>query len=306
MSSFVGQMLPIVFIHTGTSFYLPTTLLQAAHASPRTERHLLGDWGSLALSRVARRHPLHRYWRRASELGRVFKNYSSNPAAFELICLQRWLALAEYMKAHGIDQCLYLDSDIMLYSDVELAHRTVPAQAGMTIAGISGHTNWVQKRDVLEHFGDYILDHYTRPGGLQELEEKYHLFRETHPAGGISDMTFFVEYQAAYPDRVADISKIVDDATGPTVFDITMDYTAYFEAENGLKAIQISPEGHAYGTERGTGRQVRFHTLHFQGDVPKLNLAHYATTPARARHELERQNGKIHLAYKAWRKLNRR
>jgi len=298
-------MLPIVFIHAGTSYYLPTTLLQAAHASPSTERHLLGNWGSMALGRVATRHPLHKYWRRATELARVFKNYSSNPAPFELICLQRWLALAEWMQAHGLDQCLYLDSDVMLYSDVAWARTTVPHTAGMTIAGISGHTNFVQSRAVLEHFGDTIIDHYTRPGGLQELEEKYHLFQQTHPAGGISDMSFFVEYQAAYPHKVADISKVVQTTAGPTVFDITMDYTAHFAAKGGLKAIELSPEGQAYGTELASGARVRFHTLHFQGDISKQNLAHYATTPALARRMLERQNGQVHLAYRAWRKLQR-
>jgi hypothetical protein len=300
-------MLPLVFIHTGTSFYLPTTLLQAAHASPRNERFFLGDWGSLALSGVAKRQPLRRDWRKAGELAKVFVNFSSNSAGFELVCLQRWLALAEWMQAHSIEECLYLDSDVMLHSDVELARRTVPAGAAMTISGISGHTNFISQRAVLDDFGDSILDHYTRPGGIEELRAKYQEWQTHMPHGGISDMTFFMEYRQAHPPLVADISQVVEGPLGPTTFDITMDNIRHYNADDkGLKAISLSADGHPMGVESSSGRAVRFHTLHFQGDVPKLNLARYATTPARARHVLERQNARYGLAYRAWKKLNKR
>lgn len=301
-----AAMLPIVFIHTGTSFYLPTTLLQTGAASPRSERFMLGDWGSLALGRLVKREPVRRYWRRAAELTRVFENFSTNAAGFELVCLQRWLALAEWMKAHGIDECLYLDSDVMLYSDVEAARKTVPAGAGMTVAGISGHTNFIGSRKVLEAYGDSILDHYTRPGGKDELREKYHLFRQTHEGGGISDMSFFTEFREANPGLVADISRVAETEAGPTAFDITLDYTAGYLAEDGLKQIRIGADGHAYATDAASGRPVRFHTLHFQGDRSKQVLTRYATTPAVARHALERQNARLGLAYRAWRRMKGR
>jgi hypothetical protein len=118
-------------------------------------------------------------------------------------------------------------------------------------------------------------------------------------------MTFFLEYQAAHPDRIANISHVVESPVGPTTFDITIDNTTHYEADGQQKAITLTPEGHAFAIEKETGRQVRFHTLHFQGDVPKLNLAQYATTPALARHTLERQNARYGLAYKAWQKLKR-
>ncbi len=298
-------MLPIVFIHTGTSFYLPTTLLQAAHASPRSDRFLLGDWGSLALGRVVRREPLADYWKDARKLARVFVNFSSNSAGFELICLQRWLALAAWMRAHRLDECLYLDSDVMLYSDVEEARRSVPAGAGLTVSGISGHTNFVGKAAVLEAFGAFILDQYTRPGGIAELEERYHLFCQTHSAGGISDMSFFTWFREANPGLVADISQVVEGLAGPTAFDITMDYHQGMALQEGLKDIEITPQGHALATEHDTGRRVRMHTLHFQGARPKQVLARYATTPALARHTLERQNARIALGYRAWQRLRR-
>ena len=299
-------MLPIVFIHTGTSYYLPTTLLQAVVASPRSPRFLLGDWGSLGLSQAVRRQPLGRYSVAARELARVFVNFSTNLAPFELFCLQRWLCLAEWMRAHSLDECLYLDSDVMLYSDVELARRTVPHGAGMTVAGISGHTNFIAKRAVLEAFGQSILDHYTRPGGVEELEHKYRLFRETHAAGGISDMSFFSWFRAANPGQVADISPWVEGPDGASAFDITLDYTVGYDADKGLKAIEISPAGHAFATEITTGRPVRMHTLHFQGDLSKLVLARYATTPVPLRRALERRNARVGLAYRAWRRMTRR
>jgi hypothetical protein len=297
-------MLPIVFIHTGTSYYLPTTLLQAAKASPNSPLFLLGDWGSLALGGVVKRQPISKYWKRAAELGSVFENYSSNAASFELICLQRWLALAEWMKVQGIEQCLYLDSDVMLYSAVDEALSTVPAHAGMTIAGISGHTNFILKRTVLEDFGAFIMNQYTKQGGKEELLEKFRAWNETHTAGGISDMTFFVDYQADFPERVANISQVVETPSGLTAFDITMDYTAHYEADHGLKAIEMDEQGRPWGQLKGEpGRKVRFHTLHFQGAESKRNLARYATTPLADRQALERANNRIGLAYRAWRRL---
>ena len=109
--------LPIIFIHQSNSDHLKYSLAQAQRSNPSSTIFLLGDSSNDAYEFVEHRS-MFDYFSEAAQFKKIYKHYSTNGSDFELICFQRWFILREFLKTYGIQQCLYLDSDIMLYADV--------------------------------------------------------------------------------------------------------------------------------------------------------------------------------------------
>ena len=274
-------------------------LLQAAHSNPGADIVLLGDSLNRHLGSLVRHVDAKQYWARAHALGKVFKNYSSNAPAFELVCLQRWLCLLEWLQAEGHEACLYLDTDVLLYTDAAEAMANL-GQPGMTVAGISGHTNFIGRRETLLRFAHHIELAYTEPSAHRAqdaLAAKYADFMRSHTAGGISDMTFFTEFRALNPAEVLDIAEPKEGVA----YDITIDYTKHFEEANGLKKIEMRG-GQPYATARGTGQQVRMGTLHFQG-ASKAQMGQYFTGDMARLRAMEWRNNLAVLVWKIKRRI---
>jgi hypothetical protein len=87
--------------------------------------------------------------------------------------------------------------------------------------------------------------------------------------GGISDMTFFLQYRKKYPERMLDLSQIINQTT----YDITIDTANGFETEpSGLKKVRFQ-DNQPYCTQL-SGQEVRYVTLHFQGKS-KMHIGDY-------------------------------
>ena len=266
-------MRPIIFIHRFNHNYLPLSLWQARKSNPEVPVYLIGDGWNAHFDFLVEYVPAAAYRKSADEFARHFKNFSTNPADFERVCLERWFILEEFMQQRGIEQCLYLDSDILQFGNAEEDGMRF-AGFGMTVAGISGHSNFVSRREVLSDFCQFILKSYAQENAHGILEEKYRKFRETHPAGGISDMTFFTEYRKNHPDRILDIGNPLQDKA----YDIAMAYIEFNRNENGIKKVEKLPDGRLMVFQRGHG-EVEMRNLHFQGEAKKSMKAHLFGTP---------------------------
>src|SRR5262249_37022144 len=111
-----GRALPIVFVHRSDSEHLRYALAQAKTSNPNSAIYLLGDASNNRYDFVEHRD-LRDYFAGADEFAKIYRHYSTHGLDFELICFQRWFILRDFVVAHGIEQCLYLDSDVMLYAD---------------------------------------------------------------------------------------------------------------------------------------------------------------------------------------------
>ena len=111
-------MLPIIFIHNRNNDYLSVSLWKVRQTNPDSEIILIGDSQNAHFGMMVTHVHKKQFSKGADQLARHFVNFSTNPHDFELICLQRWMILEEYMKAKGMDSCLYIDSDVLLFDDV--------------------------------------------------------------------------------------------------------------------------------------------------------------------------------------------
>lgn len=288
-------MTPIVFIHSNNCDYLPLSLWKARESNPRQRVILLGDEKNRHFSGMVEHFYQKDFSRQSDQFTRHFVNFSTNSHDFELVCLQRWFVLKEFMESQGLDECLYMDSDVLLFADVDESKPRFNSQ-GMSICGISGHTNFVRKRSTLSAFCDFIHHAYAKPGGIAELEEKYRIFRQTHEAGGISDMTFFVEFQQAFPDQILDLSVPYEGQ----MYDIAMAYFPEIENDRGIKTIRFE-NGKPFCRHKTLG-PIEMKTLHFQGAAKFAMKEH--VVPASAMLNILYQTNKLFwLGQKALRKI---
>jgi hypothetical protein len=256
--------LPIVFIHKGNSSYLFYSIYKAKISNSDSEIFLIGTSETKHYGKLVHYLPIEDFLSKATELEKVFTNYSTNSAAFELFCLQRWFILDEFMKKEGIKRCVYIDSDILVYSNLSKAGQAFQ-NFDMTFLGYSPHTNFINNRLILEDFCNFIFNTYSKPEAAMFLEKKYNNFLKQYDAGGISDMTFFHDYNKLHPGRLGNISVILENST----FDITLDTEFGYEMEENIKKIKwINQIPHCKNL--ANKQWILFHTLHFQGALKKL------------------------------------
>jgi hypothetical protein len=291
-------MQPIIFIHNRNNDYLPISLWKVRQSNPDSEIILIGDGQNAHFSAIVKHVHKKDYSVAANAFAKKFKNFSTNPFDFELICLQRWMILEEYLKANQIENCLYIDSDVLLFDQIESDAKRFSAY-GMTVAGISGHCNFISGTATLSSFCRFIENAYKDQNAIQILDDKYKIFRQTHPAGGISDMTFFTEFREANPGKVLDIAEPLD----AKMFDITITYTKDTIESNGIKVLTWN-QGRPY-TKNLNNEVIEMRSLHFQGDSKKymLQMANIQDFTFSC---LLQTNKFIILIQKIWNKLTRK
>ena len=291
-------MLPIIFVHRGNRAYLPLSLWKAKATNPRSDIILIGDRQNAHWATAARHYTWAPYGARAEAFARSFRNFGPNRPDFELVCFQRWLVLQSFLRAHHIDHCLYIDSDVLLYGDVEADARRFSAY-GMTTAGISGHTNFIRGPETLGAFCDLLVELYRDERALAQLGEQHAALRHAGDHSGISDMTFFQMFAERHSDSVLDIARPLSGCA----YDESLSATEGFAHDNGIKTLRWS-DG-APVAETANGEPVKMRSLHFQGDSKQYMraMAHLDSHPQRIAYQLNRP---YVLGQRAWNWLARR
>jgi hypothetical protein len=266
-----GSDIPIVIIHRGDSEYLPATIFQLRYSNPKCAIHLLGDDGNTRYRQLVSHHKISDYNDSAEKFKTVYKHFSTNGYEFELVCIQRWYILNEFLKKNKIERCLYIDSDVLVYCDVTSAQKGL-AKFGMTVSGISAHTNFVNSPALLDEFCNFVTALYTDSKAEQNLQDEFNSFVKVHGGGGISDMTMFTKFREHRPGSIGDISIPQKDNS---VFDITLDTLQDYESENGFKKVSWKA-GYPVVVSKGLNTSITFNTLHFQG-VCKRKIYNYIT-----------------------------
>jgi hypothetical protein len=105
--------IPVIFIHNGNQDYFKTVFQQACKLN--TYVFILG---AADRTPMAHFHTGH-YFELAGEFAKHYEHLSTNGYEIELMCFQRWFILQDFMVKHGMDRCFHLDSDTMLYANVD-------------------------------------------------------------------------------------------------------------------------------------------------------------------------------------------
>lgn len=253
-------MIPAVIMHRGNSGYVNDVVSQARKRAKNVI--VLGDGQPFAT------HRLDDYYGSAKAFEGLYTHLSTNGYNIELMCFTRWFILKDFMKAHNIEVCLHLDSDVLLYTDPEdawlmydqfeitLSHRCCGSAAFFTIKG-------------LEKLCDFIMQTYSNKSSY-EYERLVAFFetRQKHQLpGGICDMTMLEHYAYKYCGEVGEMMHI----TGNSTWDHNINEAdqGFMMDPTGIKRITFI-KNMPTGYQEGPGRVVKFNSLHFQGPAKRF------------------------------------
>jgi hypothetical protein len=258
----MGDPLPLVFIHYRNSPYLPFVFAQARLWSPGSPILLIGDETNEGYPFAAHVN-MGRYAASAEAFRAVYRHLSPNGANYELFCFVRWFLLRDFMREYGIERCVHVDSDVLLYVDVN-RERANWADYDLTLVrGYCAGNMFVNGRRAIDELCDAIMDLYTGPGAAARLDA---IYAERQRTGeGISDMVPLRAFYDANRNRVGEMTGLRPDGSW---WDANIHLAEGFETADGRKRVTFR-DRRAYCRQAETGRDVRFNCLHFQGGAKR-------------------------------------
>ncbi len=264
--------IPIIFFHYGNPDYLKYALKQARFYNPHAEIYLLGDEKN-------DKYPFLTHINAANFEGQApaftssYKHMTTNGYMYELNCFLRWFYVKEFCRMKGIEEFIYLDSDILVYQDFATL---VPLFKGCRIAntcdemGVPAFT-YFKSYGVIDDFCNYLLKSYTDKDMLGRLEALYQPFvDDAEMLGGISDMVLFHLYFQDHPEGTLKVDLVNNEVA----IDACINREDGFEMENGMKKI-FWQDNIPYCKYIKSGKLIRFAIMHYQGHAKNFMRRDY-------------------------------
>ena len=260
-------MIPVVFVHLNKWDYLETVLSQARKYNG--EVYLVGDQNTNDPNYC----DIKDYRRQMDIFHGVYENHSSNDQWFEEACFWRWLILDDFMHKHGINRAFHLDSDVLLYANVTEEDKNKYSQYPITlIVGNCGASAFID-RDYLDGFCELLIQTYQDKGEVFEwLKHLYSELQRQHMDGGACDMVLLQLWRKRNKTKYAEMTDIVDGTTYDHI--IKSPNPGNYLMKDGIKDIHFRGE-FPYGTIADTGQEVKFNSLHFQGQEDRRILEYF-------------------------------
>jgi hypothetical protein len=263
-------MIPVILIHNGFQDYVNYTINQAAN---KNKVYLLGDSNpnlSIDNFEFINYNELDH-----NEYNSFHPNYihlNTTSYNYELFCFKRWFMLKSFMIKNNLDVVFYIDSDVLLFSNVNeewlkfnqyeitLLHRTAAVSSFFTLKGITDFCNML-----ITIYSNKIQYPFKK------IESHYRVRQECGLPGGVCDMTLleFFHYDSGFgggPGKVGEMMQIIDNST----YDHNINAKDQdFEFINGVKKIKII-DGHPFVFNEKLNKDVKFNSIHFQGNAKHL------------------------------------
>lgn len=163
---------------------------------------------------------------RLEKFCKVFKNWSSYPDSWALSIYKRFFLFEEYLKRNEYDECVVLDSDILVYIDFSKyepfigcdAAMEIPKAQDMEALKIPNEFRWAAnvglsyfKLEALTDFLNYCTDIFENH--MDVLMPKWEAHQKYRIPGGICEMTLFYLWQKQRPqDKI--LNLLIPDKDG--------------------------------------------------------------------------------------------
>jgi hypothetical protein len=256
--------IPIVFIHQGNPNYLQYSLSQAHKSNPGSEIVLIGDPSNDRYDYV-HHIEIENYSNSAMNFTEVYKHHSPNPYEYELFCIQRWFVLYEYMKKHELNHSFYLDSDVLLFTNItkqqENQFHSKLAMFYNNGPCAVGHSFYANDRAALKKMCQFFVRCYTNQKLYDHLAKLYIDNLEKNAGWGISDMVLLKMFKEHAHFSIQNLSLIYNES----LFDSNINHSEGMETQGRRKKIFLM-DGIPYGKLKNKGKWVRLRSLHLQGE----------------------------------------
>jgi hypothetical protein len=263
-------MIPVVLVHSGFQDYLNYSINKALE---KNTVYLIGDVDPNIKNDNFKFFEISSYMNSDFyEFQKLYKHMSTNPYNFELFCFLRWFILYDFMKKNSLETVFYIDSDVMLYVDVNqewdkfnqfdftLLHRTAAVSSFITKDGITNFTSALMK--IYRNKESYEF---------KKIESHYLVRSQFNLGGGVCDMTLLDYYHyndsiGGCPGKVGEMMIIINDST----YDHNiLAKDQYFEFENGMKKVRMI-DGEPFVYSEKMKKLIKFNSLHFNSGAKSL------------------------------------
>lgn len=256
----------IVIIHMGFAKYLLYVLRQIKITNPNSEIFLISDKENKKYSKYSTFVDISKI--QSLESKSFKENYihlgKSSPN-YEMFCMLRWIILRDFMREYNIKECLHIDSDILIFSDLNKALNPF-SNYKISLAHNLALTMHIKDIEILDEFSKYLLFKYTNENELNKLKDMYYKTDRINNgvAGSISDMDISREFFSRVKEPIGDLSEIVNDS----IFDSAIVYgEPEFEmlkkGKYKLKKIFFENKiPFCNYALNGENKKIKFHSLH--------------------------------------------
>ena len=251
------ELIPIIFVHKGNNYFLHYTLTQAQIFNPNSDIYLIGDETNRHFKGI-KHYFIDDFAQSANQFSQIYKHLSSNSYDYELFCFQRWFIILEFIKKQNITHFLYLDSDVLIYCNVNSIFNAY-LDFDFTICDEQAPCTTLFNKKSIHDFCNFITNLFTQDFYLDILTKM-------HTKGAvISDMTAFKlypQYQSAKVKELTDINNY-------SCFDDNINIAGIFKGEKGRKKIYWI-ENKPYARLAENDQLILFYSLHFQGKAKHI------------------------------------
>ena len=256
----------IVIIHMGFAKYLLYVLRQIKITNPNSEIFLISDKENKKYSKYSTFVDISKI--QSLESKSFKENYihlGKSAHNYEMFCMLRWIILRDFMREYNIKECLHIDSDILIFSDLNKALNPF-SNYKISLAHNLALTMHIKDIKILDEFSKYLLFKYTNENELNKLKDMYYKTDRINNgvAGSISDMDISREFFSSIKEPIGDLSEIVNDS----IFDSAIVYgeTEFEMLKKGkykLKKIFFENKIPFCNYRlNGENRKIKFHSLH--------------------------------------------
>lgn len=258
---------PVVFFNAGIQEFLLFTLTQAQRLNPDSPVILFCNSALPDKFGFVQQIPFAQFSGAAREFAATYRHFSVNAELNEVLCMQRWFVIRDFLREHHFERIMYLDSDVLLFCSVENVKPFFSAY-DFAFSLISGHTSFLTL-PVIEELCDLLTGYYsgTNHALVEHLENEKRLRAPNGPSPtfNISDMSFIKYYVETSRRPHIEISQVHRPPSGPFIFDHNINVSdGLFVMDQRCKKIDWI-DGAPFGTLSETGEKVRFCSVHFQG-----------------------------------------
>ncbi len=184
------ENIPVFIHHEGNATYVEDCINQAEKFNERVI--LFGDKSNIDLSQE---------WYDVStftsvlweEFAKYYRNMSYYNDAYAIQIIKRFFVFDDFMIKNGINECICLDSDVLVFvnfsklteiREYRAAFSIPQNQGNMRMAASAGCSYWT--KDALHEFLLFCIDIYKNQH--QRLEEKWEYHRRNQQPGGVCEM----------------------------------------------------------------------------------------------------------------------
>ncbi len=257
----------IAIIHTRFAKYLVYTLKKLRETNKNANIFLISDREYKEYSKYSIFVDIKKVTKEeAVNFKNKYIHLGKSNSSYEMFCMQRWIILKDFMKEYNINQCFHMDSDVLIFSNLDEA--LIPfCKYNISLAHNLALTMYIKDIQVLEEFSKYLLFKYSDEKELNKLKNMYYNTDRVNNgvAGSISDMDLSREFFSNFNLPVGNLSEIENDS----IFDSAIVYgDPYFEMlkkeKYQMKKIFFENDiPFCNHSKDGINKKIRFHSLHF-------------------------------------------